>query len=168
MTVGGGCCRMAHRTVRCATGHYPVRKPRHQAVGFWPLELLTTGPPDSPVVHWTVTIHCPVRLLRLLWLLCAQSRTVAFHCSSADDRWRCIAVTPLAHRIVRWIIAVWLPEFLKVASLESNSLVHRTLFGGTPDSLVRQTRAAFGLSFALFIWTLSWTFYWFVLNLGHL
>jgi hypothetical protein len=79
----------------------PVRQPRHQAVGFWPLELLSTGPPDSPVVHRTVTIHCPVRLLALLWLLRAQARTVHFHCSSADDRLRCIAVTPLAHRTVR-------------------------------------------------------------------
>jgi hypothetical protein len=29
------------------TGHCPVRKPRHQAVGFRSLELMTTGPPDS-------------------------------------------------------------------------------------------------------------------------
>ena len=63
MTVGGGYYRMAHRTVRCATGHCPLRQPRHQAVGFRSLELLTTGPPDSPVVHGTVTVHCPVRLL---------------------------------------------------------------------------------------------------------
>jgi hypothetical protein len=34
MTVGEGFCRMAHRTVRCATGHCPVRQPRHPAVGF--------------------------------------------------------------------------------------------------------------------------------------
>jgi hypothetical protein len=54
---------MAHRTVRCATGHCPVRQPRHQAVGFRPLELLTTGPPYSPVVHRTGPVHCPVRLL---------------------------------------------------------------------------------------------------------
>jgi hypothetical protein len=45
--VGGGCCRMAHRTVRCATGHCLVRQPRHPVVGFWPLELLTAGPPNS-------------------------------------------------------------------------------------------------------------------------
>jgi hypothetical protein len=32
-------CRMAHQTVRCATGHCPVRQPRQQAIGFWPLEL---------------------------------------------------------------------------------------------------------------------------------
>jgi hypothetical protein len=43
------------------------------------------------------------------------------------------------------------PEFPKVASLELDSLVHQTLFGGTPDSPVRQTRPAFGLSFALFV-----------------
>jgi hypothetical protein len=55
-----------------------------------------------------------------------------------------------------------------VGSLELSFLVHRTLSGGTPDSPVRQTRASFGLSFALFISTLSWTFYWFVLNLWHL
>jgi hypothetical protein len=67
--VGGGCCRMAHRTVRCATGHCLVRQPRHPVVGFWPLELLTAGPPDSPVVHQTDTVQCPVRLLALLWLL---------------------------------------------------------------------------------------------------
>jgi hypothetical protein len=34
VTVGEGFCRMAHRTVRCATGHCPVRQPRHPAVGF--------------------------------------------------------------------------------------------------------------------------------------
>jgi hypothetical protein len=79
----------------------PVRQPRHLAVGFWPLELLTGGPPDSPVVHRTVTIHCPVRLLALLWLLRAQTRTVHFYCSVAVDRWRCVAVTPLEHRTVR-------------------------------------------------------------------
>jgi hypothetical protein len=41
----------------------PVRQPRHPTVRVRPLELLTTGPPDSPVVHRTVTVHCQVRLL---------------------------------------------------------------------------------------------------------
>jgi protein-disulfide isomerase len=27
-------CRMAHQTVRCATGHCPVRQPRQATVGF--------------------------------------------------------------------------------------------------------------------------------------
>jgi hypothetical protein len=149
-TVGEGFCRMAHRTVRCATGHCPVRQPRHQVVGFRPLELLTCGPPDSPV-----------RLLALLWLLRAQARTVHFHCSSADDRWREVAVAPLAHRTVRWIIAERPPQIPEGGKFGLE-------LPGAPDSPVRQTRAAFGLSFALFIWTLSWTFYWFMLNLWHL
>jgi hypothetical protein len=34
LTVGGGFCRMAHRTVRCATGHCLVRQPCHPAIGF--------------------------------------------------------------------------------------------------------------------------------------
>jgi hypothetical protein len=60
MAVGEGCCRMAHQTgappdtVRCASR---VTQP---------LELLTCGPPDSPVVHRTRTVHCPVCHLRLL------------------------------------------------------------------------------------------------------
>jgi hypothetical protein len=44
----------------------PVRQPRHPTVRVRPLELLSSGPPDSPVVHQTVTVHCPVRLLALL------------------------------------------------------------------------------------------------------
>jgi hypothetical protein len=100
-TVGGGCCRMAHRTVWCATGQCPVRQPRHQAVGFRPLELLTTGSPDSPVVHRTGPIHCPVRLMTPALTLRAQSALFLFTVAVADDRWRGIAVTLLAHRTVR-------------------------------------------------------------------
>jgi hypothetical protein len=77
IVVGEGCCRMAHRTVRCTTGHCLVRQPRHQAVGFRPLEFLTTGPPDSPVVHRTVTVHCPVRLL----VPALTSACAGAHCS---------------------------------------------------------------------------------------
>ena len=62
VAVGEGCCRRAHQTVRCATGHCPVRQPRHPTVRVRPLKLLTSGPPDNLVVHWTVTVHCPVRL----------------------------------------------------------------------------------------------------------
>jgi hypothetical protein len=40
-TIGVGYCRWAHRTVRCATGHYPVRQPRHPTVRV--RELLTVG-----------------------------------------------------------------------------------------------------------------------------
>jgi hypothetical protein len=40
-TVGDGSCQWAHRTVRCATGHFPVRQPRHPNVRV--LKQLTVG-----------------------------------------------------------------------------------------------------------------------------
>jgi hypothetical protein len=139
---------MAHRTVRCATGHCPVRLPRHQTVGFRPLELLSSRPPD---MHCSVSGAPSASALTL-------ARTIAHLMPSADDRWREVAVAllihrtvrcitghcPVLHRTVRWIIAESLPEFPKVSSSELESLVHRTLSGGTPDSPVRQTRAHFG------------------------
>jgi hypothetical protein len=101
MIVGEGFCRMAHRTVRCATRHCPVHQPRHQAVGFRPLELLTTGPPDSPVVPQTVTVHCPVRLLAPA----LTSARAGVHCSVSLFLCRRplaqVVVAPLAHRTVR-------------------------------------------------------------------
>ena len=89
---------MAHRTVWCATGYCPVRQPRHPTVRVRPMELLSSGPPDSPVVHRTGPVDCPVRLLaRVL----TSTRTIAHLMSSTDDRWREIAIAPLAHRTVR-------------------------------------------------------------------
>jgi hypothetical protein len=44
----------------------PVRQPCHPNGRVRPLELLTYGPSDSPVVHRTGPVHCPVRHLRLL------------------------------------------------------------------------------------------------------
>ena len=79
---------MAHRTVRCATGHCPVRQPRHQAVEFRPLELLTMGPPDSPVVHRIGPVHCPVRHLTPALTLHAQLALFTVYYNVADACWR--------------------------------------------------------------------------------
>jgi hypothetical protein len=38
----------------------PVRQPRHPTVRVRSLEHLTCGTPDSPVVHRTGPVHCPV------------------------------------------------------------------------------------------------------------
>jgi hypothetical protein len=40
--------------------HSPVRQPCHPTVRVRPLELLTYGPSDSPMVHWIGPVHCPV------------------------------------------------------------------------------------------------------------
>ena len=87
---------MAHRTVRCATGHCPVRQPRHPTVRVRPLELLSSGPPDSPVVHRTGPVDCPVRLLAPA----LTSARAGAHCSVADDRWCGRPLLHLAHRTV--------------------------------------------------------------------
>jgi hypothetical protein len=55
----------------------PVRQPRHPTVRVRPLELLTCGPPDSSVVHWITTVHCPVRLLTSA----LASARASVHCS---------------------------------------------------------------------------------------
>jgi hypothetical protein len=71
---------------------------------FWPLELWQLGPPNSPVPHRTVTVHCLVRLLALLWLCANCPRTVQL----SGDRWsrplRLGDIALLAHRTVRWPI----------------------------------------------------------------
>jgi hypothetical protein len=54
-------------------------------------------------------------------------------------------------------------------------LAHRTLSDASPDTVRWHTgqsgvpdQGAFGLSFALFDRTLSWSFYWLIVNLWHL
>jgi hypothetical protein len=91
MAVGELCCRQAHRTVRCATEHCPVCQPRHPTVKVRPLELLTAGPPDSPVVHRTCPVHCSVRLLAPALTLRAV-RIV--HCSLLQSIVGAVAVAP--------------------------------------------------------------------------
>jgi hypothetical protein len=116
------CWQWAHRTVRCATRHplFIVRCSARQLivrVRSW----LTIG---AFVFLLHRTVRCPLTLL--LWLYRALF-TVAS--AFAVDRWRKLAVAPLAHQTVRWIIAEHALEFLRVAGLELYGLVHRTLSG---------------------------------------
>jgi hypothetical protein len=57
------------------------------------------GPPDSPVVHRTVTVHCPVRLLAPALTLRVQS--ALFTVQYCSQPLVVLAVAPLAHRTVR-------------------------------------------------------------------
>jgi hypothetical protein len=149
----------------------PVRQPRQQTIEVRPLELWLVGPLGCLVVHRTGPVDCPVRQLRVLWPLRAQAR---IKCVAVDRCTRsscCSADTPdspVWHRTVRWIIAERPLIFPKVAGSVSSALVHRTLSGGTPDSPVRQTRVPSGMTFALFVWPHSWSFYWLIVNLWHL
>jgi hypothetical protein len=100
VTVGEGFCRMAHRTVRCATGDRTLSGAPATSPGRWVLTVgasdrwatgQSSGAPDS---HYSLSGAPSGAAL-------TSARTVHFYCSVADDRWRCVAVTPLAHRTVR-------------------------------------------------------------------
>jgi hypothetical protein len=106
--VGGGCCRMAHRTVSGA----PATSPGRWVLTIGASDSWATGQSggalDSPVVHRTVTVHCSVRLL----VRALTSARVDAHCSafnvlcrrSLARSSRCSAGTPdslMLHRTVR-------------------------------------------------------------------
>ena len=75
----------------------PVRQPRHPTFRVRPLELLSSGPPDSPVVHRTGPVDC---LVRLLARVLTSARTVAHLMLLQATVGVVVAVTPLAHRTV--------------------------------------------------------------------
>jgi hypothetical protein len=115
--------------------------------------LLAMGTPDSLARHRTVIVHCPMRSTsarplgfeavdhwrRLpfcctgqssdLWLLRSDFCRDTIHHYLSDETIVGAqgAVTPLAHRTVRWIIAEAALEFLRVAGLEG-------AWPGAPDS----------------------------------
>jgi hypothetical protein len=148
-------------TVRCAS-HVT------QPLGFGrrrPLELCLLVASDSPVPHRSGTVHCPVRLWRLRYSAAHCSCIVHLEFSFCRRPLHEVVVAPLVHRTVRWIITEWRWRNSKVASLE--------LYGpGAPDTVRWHTGQSGApdhgtLRFLLLLsfWTLTWSFYWFVLNL---
>jgi hypothetical protein len=148
---------MAHRTVRCATGHCPVRLPRHQAVGFRPLELLSSRPPDGCC---SLSGAPSVSALTL-------ARTVAHLMPSANDRWREVAVAPLAHQTVRCYTRLS-GELYRSGLQNSRRWAVRSWSPWCTEQSGAPDQGTLRLSFALYIWILFWSFYWFVVNLWHL
>jgi hypothetical protein len=84
-------CHMAPRTGGAATGHCPVRQPRHPTVRVRPLELLSSGPPDS---------HCALSGAPSDAAL-TLARTVAHSMRLQMTVDAEVVVAPLAHRTVR-------------------------------------------------------------------
>jgi hypothetical protein len=105
-TVGAGCCRWAHRTVRCATGQCPVRQPRHPTV-----RVLTVFDRWSFVFMWHQTVRCRTR--QVMCSVRYASGSCSDFCANcprtvhvAGDRCSrplcCLVVAPLVHRTVLW------------------------------------------------------------------
>jgi hypothetical protein len=161
VAVGEAVCRWAHQTVRCAS-HLT------QPLGFdrWSSDMWG---------HRTVTVHCPMRLLAPALTFARVVRTVAL----SAERWTrpvgAVAVaphgtpdSPVLHRTVRWIIT---ESHFQKPEAEQFEWIHP----GAPDTVRWHTgqsgapdQGSLRLVLLLFIWTLSWAFYWFVLNLWHL
>jgi hypothetical protein len=135
-------CRLAHRIVRCTTGHCPVRI----SFLFWRSRLLKIQS------RWR-TGHCPVHTGQSgapFWPLAQprvarglRGRPLARPTVGSPD-------SPVHHRTVRWIIAVRRCRSPESSQLTDASLAHRTLSGAPPDSLVHPDRAAFWLYTANF------------------
>jgi hypothetical protein len=108
IAVGEAVCRWAHRIVRCATGHCPVRQPRHPTVRV--LKILTvgaltscrtrqsgaapdrccslSGAPLMPALTSARTVHALFMLLQTTIVL------DSFYSAGTPD-------SPVAHRTVR-------------------------------------------------------------------
>jgi hypothetical protein len=111
IVVGAGCCRWAHRTVRCATGRCQVRQPRRPTVRV--LEQLTVGGLSSSGTRQSGAApnrHCSVSGAPLTGdsdsvctILHYSSESLAFAVDRSANS-RCSAVTPdspVAHQTVR-------------------------------------------------------------------
>jgi hypothetical protein len=108
ITVGGGCYRWAHRTVRCAIGHCPVRQPRHPTVRV--LTQSTVGALSSggtrqsgaaPDMHYSPS-GVPLTSAMTSVANCSAVRGTVQ--STVAPKSRCSAVTPdspVTHRTVR-------------------------------------------------------------------
>jgi hypothetical protein len=126
------------------------------------------GPPDSPVVHRTVTVHCPVRLLAPALTLCAQSHTVHRSCSCCRRPLAQLAVAPLGtpDSPVNYSgVAPLIPEASELEIIHPgapNTVRWHTGQSGAPDQ--GSLRLLCSFLFEPFLLTL----YWFIMNLWHL
>jgi hypothetical protein len=157
----GGCWRWAHQTC-CSLSGAP---PRHPTVRVWSLVDRWSF---VFLRHRTVRFPSDFAALTSAWycsvlFICAESTIGAdSRCSAGSPD------SPVAHRTVQWIIAECALEFPRVAGWH--------LYGpGAPDTVRWHTRQSGASilstlkSFCSFkIVSLTWFFYWFVLNLMHL
>jgi hypothetical protein len=109
--IGEGCCRWAHRTIRCATRHCPVRQPRHPTVRVLTVSTIgaltawVTGQSGATPDRYCSLSGAPsgaALTLHELSTHCSRCRqplesTVAFlsHCSAGTPD------NPVTHRTVR-------------------------------------------------------------------
>jgi hypothetical protein len=117
-----------------------VCQPRHLTVRVRPLELLIAGPPDSLVVHRTVTVHCLVRLLAPALTL----RALSAHCSLLQTTVGAVSRCSAWHTGQSGATPDSPVNYSRGLFQKPEAEEFRVNLPGAPDSPVRQTRAAFG------------------------
>jgi hypothetical protein len=138
-----------------------VRQPRHPTVRVRPLELLSSGPPDSPVVHRTGLVDCPVRYLaRAL-----TSARATVHCSAFNVLCR----RPLARSSC---CSAGTPDSLVNYSGEAPRFPEGGKFGvgfpGAPDTVRCARPGHTSVVFCSLGLNPFLVFYWFIVNLWNL
>jgi hypothetical protein len=137
VVVGEGCCRRAHRTVRCASHVTQPLGFDRWSFDMWGHRTVSGGAPAG-------TVHCPVRLLTPALTLCALST----HCSCTVQLWQ--TIVGAVSRCSAWHTGQsgTTPDspvnYSGVAPQKPEAEQFRVDLPGAPDSPVRQTRAAFG------------------------
>jgi len=146
----------------------PVRQPRHPTVRVRPLELWQIGAPDS---------HCS--LFGAPSGVALTLRTLSAHCSRslftfADDRW-CSSRCSAWHTGQSGATPDSPVNYSGVALQKPKAEQFRVNLPGAPDTVRWHTgqsgapdQGSLRLVLLLSFWTLTLTFYWFVLNLWHL
>jgi hypothetical protein len=137
-------CRLAHRTVRCTTGHYPVR------ISF----LIWRSRPLQIPSRWC-TGYCPVHTRQSgapsdRWLLPRVTR--GFHGRPLARPTVGSPDSPVHHRTVRWFIAVRRRRSPESSQFARASLAHRTLSGAPRLSrLLAASSHSFSIAFSLIL-----------------
>jgi hypothetical protein len=168
MVVSDDFCRMAHRTLSGAPATSPIRWVRTvgasdmwatgQSGGAPDSHYSLSGAPSAPALTSARAVaHCSVSLF-----LCRRplARVAVAPLGTPDS--------PVLHRTVRWIIAERPPRILEGGKFgvelpgAPDTVRWHTGQSGAPD------QGCLWVVFCSFIWNLSWTFYWFVLNIWHL
>jgi hypothetical protein len=128
--------QVAHRTVRCTTGHCPVPD-------FLPKMAQSTVAVLEPLAHRTLSgAHRTVRCPHLTVGSATRHARIARPIVAPADRW--LTGQSGAHRTVRWIIVVRRRLLPRAACSPVFSLAHRTLSGAPPDSPVCQAELSLG------------------------
>jgi hypothetical protein len=147
VVVGQGCWRWAHQTVRCATEQHCSLSgalPRHPTVRIrswvdhWSFVFLrhrqSSATPDSPVPSDFAALssawHCSLSLFTLQSTVARIESLLCWLIGQSGGT----PNSPVNYSGAPWNSREWLVDIYTV-------LVHQTMSGGTPDSLVRHSSA---------------------------